>query len=122
MRYHHKLARHLRIGSTVDHFLRRFIRRGCSEDQFWGYAAVRYCPEFRLAPVEDAIRFAIEGGLKEASAHYGQRPPFGCHQLRYLRMIRRFLQSSSEPPASWDEAQVWDLAGKAGLERPIEAR
>jgi len=121
LKYPRKVARHLGIASTVDHFLSRFIRRGCSEDNFWGFAAVRYWPEFRVAPVEDALRFSVEGGLDQAASRYQNRPPFGCHRDRYLRMIRRFLESN-DPPATPDEALVWSFAQRSGLRRPHPPR
>lgn len=117
MKYHRKIARRLGIASTVDHFLPGFIRRGCPEDSFWGFAAVRYWPDFQLAPVEDALRFSIEGGLEEAASLYLDLPPFGCHRDRYLQTIRRFLESPS-PPASPGEALIWGFAERSGLRRP----
>ncbi len=116
LRYPRKVARHLGIASTVDHFLSRFIRRGCAEDNFWGFAAVRYWPEFRVAPVEDALHFSVEGGLLQAASHYRDQPPFGCHRDRYLRMIRRFVMSQ-DPTDSPEEALVWSFAERSGLRR-----
>ncbi len=121
LKFPRKIKRHLGIASTVDHFLPGFIRRGCAEDSFWGFAAVRYCPEFRVAPVDDAIRFAIEGGLEQAASHYQNRPPFGCHRDRYLRMIRRFLESNA-PPSTAGEALVWNLAKWSDLSRPLPSQ
>jgi len=113
-KYPRKVARHLGIASTVDYFLPRFIRRGCSEDSFWGVAAVRYWPEFRVAPVEDALRFSIEGGLDQAASRYRDQPPFGCHRDWYVRMVRHFLESP-EPPSAPGEALVWSFAERSGL-------
>ncbi|HKI18576.1 MAG TPA: DUF5672 family protein [Isosphaeraceae bacterium] len=118
MQYPRKIARELGVAGTVDQFLARFIRRGCAEDHFWGYAAVRYWPEFRLASVEDALRFSVEGGLQQAAARYKEWPPFGCHRDRYVRMVRRFLESA-EPPAALEEALVWNLAELAGMKRTV---
>jgi hypothetical protein len=114
--YPRTLVRHLGAGCTVDRFLRSFIRRGCSEDLFWAYAANRYWPDFRVAPAEDALRFSIESALEQAAPYYAQRPPFGCHREKYLRMIRRFVESDG-PPRTAGEELVWSFAERSGMAR-----
>jgi hypothetical protein len=116
LKYHRKVLAHLGIASDVRWFLRKWVRRGEPEDMFWGLHAVRYHPAFRVAPVEEALRFAVEGGLEEACRHYRELPPFGCHRSWFLEMIERY-QSAAQGPQSAYEGLVWDLARVAGLPR-----
>ncbi len=98
----------------VKRFLARFLEEGRPEDIFWGLHASRFHRAFRVAPVDAALDFAIEGGLMETRARYLLQPPFGCHQTRFLRMIERFLAGLPRPADAY-EAAVWTLAAKAGL-------
>ena len=116
LKYHRKVLAHLGIASDVRWFLRKWVRRGEPEDMFWGLHAVRYHPAFRVAPVEEALHFSVEGGLEEAAGRYRERPPFGCHRSWFLEMLERYL-SAAEGPRSDCERLVWDLARVAGLER-----
>jgi hypothetical protein len=116
-----KLACHLGLGHTSRSYLRRFIARldpGLTEDFFWGLHAPRFCPEFRVAPIEEAFQFSIEGGLERAweLGYFGGSPPFGCHRVRYLRWIHRFLNGEG-PAESEAETIVWKWAEMVGLER-----
>jgi len=105
-----------RLGRREDvrEFLSRFIAEGRPEDLFWGLHAVRFHPPFRVAPVDVALDFAIEGGLLDVGTRYASRPPFGCHQNRFLEMISRFRAGIERPEGEY-EAAVWSLAGRAGL-------
>jgi hypothetical protein len=114
------LARRLGLMSTVDHHLRRFLRKGENEDLFWAFVAPRYLPGFRVAPVEGALEFSLaETGFEVALAHYHarQRPPFGCHhRVRYLRWVERFL-STDQPPQSEAEQLFRELVELSGGRR-----
>ncbi len=116
LRYHRKIARHIGIASDLGWFLRRYSRKGYYEDLFWGFHATRYCPFFRVAPIEEAIRFSVEAGLEDAHGYYKEEPPFGCHRNWYLEALHRFLYSDEEAKDGF-EGFVWDLARKAGLAR-----
>jgi len=115
-----KMARQLGIASTVDDCLGRVLRKGENEDLFWGFAAPRYLPGFRVAPVAEALEFSMaETGFELALAQYHQRrrPPFGCHHnVRYLRWVQRF-QFTNEPPQSKAEGLFWELAEMSGMRR-----
>ncbi len=56
--------------------LRRF--RG-NEDAFWANRAAHYYPGFRVAPVEDALRFAFECVPSYCFELSNRQLPFGCH-------------------------------------------
>jgi hypothetical protein len=117
LKSYRKWRKKLGFREDVHTFLSRFIGDGRPEDLFWGLHAVLFHPPFRVAPIEAALDFAIEGGLLEARAHYASQPPFGCHQERFLRMISRFLAGAKEPAGEY-EAAVWAIAEKAGLSSP----
>jgi len=114
LKYYRKVARMVGLADDVTSFRKRFIDERRPEDLFWSLHAVRFHPRFRIAPVDVALRFAIEGGLMEAQATYLTQPPFGCHQPRFLRMIQRYLRASVTPESEY-EAVVWRLAKNAGL-------
>jgi hypothetical protein len=52
---------------------------GWPEDWFWSLRAPKYVPEFRIAPNDEADRFAFFGEPRETFAAIGGRLPFGCH-------------------------------------------
>jgi uncharacterized protein DUF5672 len=54
-------------------------RHGSNNDVFWSYDAVRYVPGFRLAPVEDGLRFAFEAVPSQCFEMIARQLPFGCH-------------------------------------------
>jgi hypothetical protein len=114
VKYYRKVARMLGLTDDLRSFRKRFIDERRPEDLFWSLHAVRFHPPFRIAPVDVALRFAVEGGLMEAQTTYLTHPPFGCHQTRFLRMIQRYLRASVTPESEY-EAVVWRLAESAGL-------
>ncbi len=68
--------RRLRFANTVDFF--RSINR-CSEDRFWGLDTQNANVPFRVAPLDEAMKFAFEvhpGLLFELN---DKQLPFGCH-------------------------------------------
>jgi hypothetical protein len=117
LRYHRKVLCRLGLTGDLPGFLRRWVRRGEPEDMFWGLHAPRWCPDFRLAPVEEAFRFAVEAGLETAFPSFAEGFPFGCHRSWYLEMIQRFLKGD-DGPRSGRERMVWEMARMAGLARP----
>jgi hypothetical protein len=66
------------------------LRGDMREDRFWAKHATRYDPSFRIAPVEDAMRFAFEAEPRTCHERIGRRLPFGCH--RWQRFDRGFYE------------------------------
>lgn len=54
-------------------------RHGRNSDLFWSDRAVRYCPEFKVASLEQGLRFAFEVAPRTCFEMNGRRMPFGCH-------------------------------------------
>jgi hypothetical protein len=52
---------------------------GRNEDFFWSFEARRYYPQFAVATVEEALRFAFETSPRLCFELAGQKLPFGCH-------------------------------------------
>ncbi len=50
-----------------------------NEDHFWADRARRYDPDFRVATVEQGLRFAFEVAPRYCFERNGRRLPFGCH-------------------------------------------
>lgn len=50
-----------------------------NEDCFWSFRARRYYPEFKIAPVSEALDFAFELEPRRSYELNGRRLPFGCH-------------------------------------------
>jgi hypothetical protein len=116
LRYHLKLLKHTGMFSDINYFLKKFIRKGCPEDMFWGLHAHRFSPSFSVAPPEDAIHFAVEGGLEQAMKFYNDMPPFGCHREWFLEMLNRYL-TPEQIPCDGHEKDVWRLAELAGIKK-----
>ncbi len=61
-------------------------RIGDNEDIFWSFEAPEVDPDFRIAPVEEALTFAFELAPRTCFQLNGRRLPFGCHAwARYGR-------------------------------------
>ena len=52
---------------------------GCANDYFWSFQADRFLPEFKIAGVEQGLRFAFEAAPRTCFELAGGRMPFGCH-------------------------------------------
>ena len=50
-----------------------------NEDLFWGTRATTYVPEFKIAPVDVALKFAFEAIPRESLERTDGEMPFGCH-------------------------------------------
>lgn len=121
LRYPWKVACHLGLGYTVRSYLPRYIEGNGAdllEDHFWGLHARRFCPEFRIAPLEEAFQFSAETEAVRVwnEGGYGDRSPFGCHRVWYLRSIHRYLYGDEPAGSEW-ESLVWDWVAMAGLKR-----
>lgn len=68
--------KHLSIFNNVRWSL---YRHRVSEDLFWSFEATRFDPDFRVAPVEEALRFAWETEPRRCFDMTGGAIPFGCH-------------------------------------------
>lgn len=49
------------------------------EDSFWGLTVARHLSWFKVAPVDEALKFSFEAAPRKLFALNGDRPPFGCH-------------------------------------------
>lgn len=59
---------------------------GRNNDLFWSDRAVGYLPEFRVATLEQGLRFGFEVAPRRCLEMAGGRMPFGCHAwARYDR-------------------------------------
>ena len=72
------------------------------EDIFWSRYARHFWPEFRVAPVEEGLRFSWDYAPRHCHALAGGKIPFGCHSWeRYdLEFWREFIRISDEVAAS----------------------
>lgn len=50
-----------------------------NEDGFWSYEASKYYLEFKVAPFNEALKFAFEKYPKKYFELNNHQPPFGCH-------------------------------------------
>lgn len=71
------LTLHLRGLANVIPLL--VLRSGYHEDMFWSRFAPLFDPEFRVAPVSDAKKFAFEAHASRLYEENSRQLPFGCH-------------------------------------------
>ncbi len=77
-----KLFKHIRTFNNVTWELRQWHLRPDgtrNEDHFWADQAVRYDPDFRVAPFDVGLRFAFEVNPRQCFEMNGRTLPFGCH-------------------------------------------
>ncbi|HEX9782939.1 MAG TPA: DUF5672 family protein [Opitutaceae bacterium] len=81
-----RILRHYWPFNGVHTEIRSYLEQNQNEDLFWAHNAVKYYPNFKMAPVEEGMRFAFElvpGRLFEMNS---RKLPFGCHAFgRYDR-------------------------------------
>jgi hypothetical protein len=70
--------------------IRWALRGDVHEDRFWSEYATHYDPDFRIAPVDVAMRFAFEAEPRKCFEHIGHRMPFGAH--RWQKFDRAFYE------------------------------
>lgn len=63
---------------------------GINEDYFWSFKATTYWPDFKIAPVEEALRFSFEVEPRRCYALNHRQLPFGCHG--WNRYDRKFWE------------------------------
>jgi hypothetical protein len=59
-------------------------------DIFWSDRAVRYLPEFKVAPFEEGLKFGFEAAPRTCLELNGGKMPFGCHA--WPRYDRKFWE------------------------------
>ena len=64
--------------------------RRLNEDCFWSFRARDYYPEFKIAPVKEALSFSFEMAPRRCFELNGKRLPFGCHA--WSKYDRRFWE------------------------------
>jgi hypothetical protein len=70
--------------------IRWALRGDVHEDRFWAEYATHYDPDFRIAPVDVAMRFAFEAEPRQCFDRIGRRMPFGAH--RWQKFDRAFYE------------------------------
>lgn len=71
-----KYIKHLMRFNNVQREMHKFRR---NEDRFWSGEAVKYYPEFSVAPFELALKFAFEVAPRKSFQMNNNTLPFGCH-------------------------------------------
>ncbi|MBI3951357.1 MAG: hypothetical protein HY314_12980 [Acidobacteria bacterium] len=71
-----KYLKHLNVFNNARWRMRRYRR---NEDHFWSEEATRFYPQFGIAPVELALRFAFECAPRFCYEKNNYTLPFGCH-------------------------------------------
>ena len=59
-----------------------------NEDRFWSDRAKLFYPDFKIAPVDVALRFSFEGFPRYCFEQNNHQLPFGCHG--WVKQDRRF--------------------------------
>jgi hypothetical protein len=74
------LAKHFRMFNNLQRELAAYGRaEPFGDDQFLGYRAEHYDPEFKIAPPEVAVRFAFNTAPRYCYTQTCEQLPFGCH-------------------------------------------
>ena len=76
--------------NDVHWHIRWALRDDVHEDRFWSEYATHYDPDFRIAPVEVAMRFAFEAEPRKCFERIGRQMPFGAH--RWQKFDRAFYE------------------------------
>lgn len=69
-----------------------------NNDIFWSDLANYFMPEFKVATVEEGLRFAFEVSPKTCLELNGGKMPFGCHA--WAKYDRKFWEPFIVPPAN----------------------
>ena len=98
--------KHLGIFNNVRWSL---YRHRVAEDLFWSFEAVRFDPSFRVAPVEEALKFAWETEPTRCFNMTGGVIPFGCHAWpRYERSFWIPYMIEDARAVEAGEREVWE--------------
>ena len=97
-----KYLKYLRRYNGAEWEMARY-RNNC--DVFWARRARHYDPEFRIAPVETALRFAFECAPAYCYERNGRQLPFGCHAwARYDRAFWTPFLLPASTEARWADS------------------
>lgn len=83
-----KILKYLKIFNNVKWEMSRYR---LNEDYFWASRATYYYPEFKIAPLEIALRFAFECVPRYCFKKNNYNLPFGCHA--WHKYDREFWES-----------------------------
>jgi hypothetical protein len=89
--------------------VRMALKGGVHEDRFWAEYATHYDSDFRIAPVDVAMRFAFEAEPRRSFDRIGRQPPFGAH--RWQKFDRAFYE-----PFLLKEGPIWRPASVQGVD------
>ena len=93
--------------------VRSALHGNVHEDRFWAEYATHYDPDFRIAPVDAAMRFAFEAEPRKCFERIGGRMPFGAHRWQnfdrdfYTPFLLRHGLGSEVRLRSSREARAW---------------
>ncbi|MCP4418704.1 MAG: hypothetical protein GY805_18960 [Chloroflexi bacterium] len=71
--------KHLKRLKVFNNIQREIANFKDNEDKFWGFRALNYFPEFKIADVDAALRFAFESDPARSFEKMNYSLPFGCH-------------------------------------------
>ncbi|HEU4829924.1 MAG TPA: DUF5672 family protein [Gemmatimonadales bacterium] len=112
VRFHQFWRRWLKHLSIFNNVRWSLYRHRVAEDIFWAFEATRFDPAFRVAPVEEALRFAWETEPRRCFEMTGGAMPFGCHAWpRYDRGF--WIPHLIEDARATAEASPGDWSGTA---------
>jgi hypothetical protein len=75
-------------------------KAGGNEDHFWSDEAVKYFPDFKVASIEEGLRFAFEVAPRLCFEMNNRTLPFGCHA--WYKFDRTFWEPYLLPEDKWD--------------------
>jgi hypothetical protein len=79
-RYIKKASRNIIPGlNNIQRHIEVYIRKSRHDDKFLYFYAKKYYPEFAIAPIEVALRFAFEANPRICYELNNHQVPFGCH-------------------------------------------
>ena len=85
-----KYLKRMRMFNDIRLHIRWAKRCKTNEDRFYADYATHYDPEFRIAPVDVALRFAFEPEPRKCFERIGRQLPFGAHA--WTRFDRAFYE------------------------------
>jgi hypothetical protein len=78
-----RIARRLKLFDRQEAAVKNLVPRastfGMNEDYFWSFKARNYYPDFKIASVEDGLRFSFEVVPRQCYELNNRQLPFGCH-------------------------------------------
>jgi hypothetical protein len=87
---------------------------GLNSDRFWSLEAHRFLPAFKVATVEEGLRFAFETAPRRCFEMNQRRMPFGCHA--WARYDRAFWEPHLVGSDDGETASLQEIA-VTGVER-----